>query len=127
MGLFDLFSPKMSYEYKGQTKRTNAKHFVSSGDFVEDQKIGLTFEKSHDYDNAIAAYYHALDLAQSKYVYPHPPNIYKRLSIIYRKLGLLDEEIQTLKDGIKNTNAPQSKVGHRWLVDRLSKIEKGVK
>lgn len=118
-----LFSPKLSYEYNGKIKKVPSKRFVSSGDFVEDQKIGLAFEKLKDYDNAIKAYNHALKLAHKKYNYPHPPNIYKRLSIIYRELGLKDLEVQTLKKGIKNTDAPQTMTGHKWLVNRLSKIK----
>lgn len=85
MGLFNFFGAKLTYDYNGDTKTTNRKKFVSSGHFVEDQKIGLEFEKIEDYENAIKAYNHALKLAKKTYGFPHPPNIYKRLSIIYKK------------------------------------------
>lgn len=72
--------------------------FVSSGDFVRDQQIGRELERIHDFENAIKAYYSAWKLAEKDPIMQQPPpNVFTRLSMIYRKQKMIEKEIEILE------------------------------
>ncbi len=96
------------------------KNFRSSGDLVKDQDIGREFERQKNYVNAIKAYHSAERLALKDPLFENspPPNIYRRLAIIYRKLKDYDSEIKVIKTGLKYyPNTVQ-------FQERLSKAQK---
>lgn len=114
----------------GRNKNTKSKNimksprvFRTSGDFVEDQKVGALFEKKQDYKNAIKAYYAAIENAQNSSDGVVPPNPFMRLAIIYRKLKDRDKEIEVLREGIRLTKYPDAKTKHKKLIERLEKLE----
>lgn len=97
-----------------------SKHFKSSGDLVKDQDIGREYERQKDYANAIKAYHSAERLALKDPLFGNspPPNIYRRLAIIYRKLKDYGSEIKSIQTGIKYyPNTVQ-------FQERLSKAQK---
>lgn len=95
------------------------KKFKSTGDCVNDQHVGREYERQNDYLNAIKAYNSAEKIAIND---PNesvpPPNIYRRLAIIYRKLKDYDSEIKVIKTGLKYYP------NNSKFQDRLIKAEK---
>lgn len=114
---------KIEYHYSDEKATKNIKEFVSTGDFIGDQRIGSSFEKNKDYDNAIKAYYSAIENAKTTEVGQIPPNPFMRLAIIFRKLKDKEKEIAILKEGIELTKYPGAKTTHNKLVERLKKLE----
>ncbi|EMF0615461.1 tetratricopeptide repeat protein, partial [Enterococcus hirae] len=76
--------------------------FKSTGDFVEDQHVGYSYEQNKDYPNAIKAYESALKLALKDKMFSNcpPPNIFTRLAIIYRKQKDYSSEIKVLNQAL---------------------------
>lgn len=108
------------YLYEDTEATKYIDNFVSNGDYLEDQRLGASFEKKKDYDNAIKAYKSAIKNAKlDGYI---PPNPFMRLAIIYRKLKDRDSEIAILKEGIALTKYPSAKTTHNKLVERLDKL-----
>lgn len=114
---------EIDYYYEDKKVTENIKTFVSSGDFLEDQRLGASFEKNKDYDNAIKAYLSAIENAQTSEPGLPPPNPFMRLAIIYRKLKDREKEVAILKQGIELTKYPGAKTKHNKLVERLRKLE----
>lgn len=102
---------KITYQFKDadrvskdkRQKSQNGKYsFRSSGDLVEDQNIGHSYEKMNDYTNALLAYKSAFILSLKDPDFPEPPpNIFNRQVIIYRKLKMYDEEIKACDTALK--------------------------
>lgn len=113
---------EIEYVYTDAEVVKDIEEFQSTGDFVKDQHLGKSFEQNNDYDNAIKAYKNAIELAKITDDGTIPPNPYRRLAIIYRKLKDKESEIAILKEGIKNTNYISAKTGYNWLEERLEKI-----
>lgn len=90
----------IEYHFSDKLVTENIQHFVSSGDFLEDQKMGASFEKNKDYINAIKAYLAAIENSKVTELGEIPPNPFMRLAIIYRKLKNKDKEVAILKEGI---------------------------
>lgn len=114
---------EIEYHYSDEKVTKNIKEFVSTGDFIGDQRIGSSFEKNKDYDNAIKAYFSAIENAKTTELGQVPPNPFLRLAIIFRKLKDKEKEIAILKGGIKLTKYPGAKTTHNKLVERLKKLE----
>lgn len=113
---------EIEYLFKDKERTRGVTKFETSGDYVDDQFIGRSFEANKDYDNAILAYKSAIELARIK-GNGIPPNPYMRLAIIYRRLKDKESEIKILKEGIATTNYPSAKTTHTKLVERLSKLQ----
>ncbi|MCO5463751.1 tetratricopeptide repeat protein [Enterococcus faecalis] len=94
---------KYSYQDKKRTQ-VNGKiiPFKSTGDFVEDQHLGYSYEQNKDYPNAIKAYESALRLSLKDKMFSNcpPPNIFTRLAIIYRKQKDYSSEIKVLNQAL---------------------------
>lgn len=90
---------KVIYSFDDNELTKDVGKFESSGDVVEDQMIGRSFERNKDFDNAILAYKSAYNLSKKSEIFSDdpPPNIFNRLSIIYRQQKKYDEEISILK------------------------------
>lgn len=122
-----IFQPngKIEYKFEGAEETKNITEFISDGDFLEDQRLGSSFEKNKDYKNAEKAYLSAIENGKAdKDMQVGPPNAYYRLAIIYRKLGEFDKEIKILEKGIKDTNYKQATTTNNKLKDRLDKLMK---
>lgn len=100
-------SGKIIYQYRDAEETQNStksgtKPFITSGDFLKDQAIGLSYEKNGDYLNAIKAYKSAWKIAlKDRELGNPPPNIFNRLAIIYRKQKNYKSEIAVLKSGLE--------------------------
>lgn len=114
---------EIEYYYEDKKATENIEKFISSGDFLEDQRLGLSFEKNKDYNNAVKAYLSAIENAKNAESRLVPPNPFMRLAIIYRKLGDKEKEIAILKEGIHLTGYSGAKTTHNKLIERLEKIK----
>lgn len=117
------FNGRIEYFYEDEKITENIKKFTSTGDFLEDQRFGSSFEKNKDYENAIQAYLAAIENAKSTHTGSVPPNPFMRLAVIYHKLKNKEKEIAILKEGINFTKYPGAKTTHDKLVERLKKLE----
>lgn len=114
---------EIEYHFSDEKVTKDIKEFISTGDFIGDQRMGSSFENNRDYDNAIKAYFSAIENAKTIELGQIPPNPFMRLAIIYRKLKDKEKEIAILKEGRKLTKYPGAKTTHNKLVERLKKLE----
>ncbi|WP_088825642.1 tetratricopeptide repeat protein [Listeria goaensis] len=73
--------------------------FRSTNDFLLDQDLGKSYEQNNEYVDAIKAYESAKLLSLKEWPEP-PPNVFLRLSIIYRKLKDYENEIKVIKEAL---------------------------
>lgn len=105
------------YHYEDAEQVKGINHFVTTGNFVEDQFIGRSFEKAGDLINAELAYLSAINICLKEGDFL-PPNPFMRLAIIYRKQKNFKKEESILIQALDNFKQPTNQV----FRDRLHKI-----
>ncbi|MDU3103307.1 hypothetical protein [Streptococcus sp.] len=116
----------INYHFEDAKRVSGATEFQSTGDYIEDQFIGKSFEQAKDLKNAELAYLSSIKLSIEKGELP-PPNPFMRLAIIYRKQKRFDDEEKILERGISylvQSQTLNASSKSNTFQERLDKVKK---
>ncbi|MGT2681029.1 hypothetical protein ACVRW7_08090 [Streptococcus ratti] len=117
---------KIIYHFEDTDRVSKVASFKSTGDYVEDQFLGKSFEQAKSFDNAELAYLSAIKISLAEGEIP-PPNPFMRLAIIYRKQKRISDEEEILRQGLyylEKSSAGNAKSKCNVFQERLNKLRK---